>query len=344
MKAVVLRHHGDEDSLEHLDWPDPVPGPGEVLIRVGACGLNHVDLDVRAGSSRFTVDLPRILGREIAGEVVALGPGATERRLGDRVAAGEMFTACWQCEQCLGGSDNLCWNVDYPGLFRDGGYAELVTVPARNTARVPDNLSFIAAAASQVGFGTAWRALLQRSLGLLPQDVVLITAAASGVGSAGIQVAKLVGCRVIAVVGSAEKEAAVRELGADWTVDHSKRAVDDAVREITSGRGVDVAFEIAGGRLFQEAMRSLRYGGRLVLAGAHSGEQVETDLIPIFRYERAIIGTARATLGEMSRVFAALAAGQLRPVIDSTFPLHQAADAHRRMASRRNVGKVVLVP
>lgn len=344
MKAAVLTAFGDEDALELRDWPDPVPQPGEVLLHVEACGVNHVDLDVRAGTSRFPIDLPRILGREIAGQVVEVGEDVGDIAPGDRVAAGEMFTSCWRCEQCLSGYDNLCWNVAYPGVFRDGGYAELVAVPARDCMRLPEGLSSLDVAASQVVFGTAWRALLNRSLGLMPQDTVLITAAASGVGTAGIQVANLVGARVIAAVGSPAKLDAVRRLGPAAVVSYEQDDLVEAVRTLTGGRGVDVAFEIAGGQLFQQAMASLRHGGRLVLAGAHAGERVETDLIEIFRYERAVLGTARATRAEMGAVLRALAAGQLTPVIDRTFPLAGAPDAHRYLARREHVGKIVLAP
>ena len=344
MRASVLRQHGGEDVLEYLDWPDPVPAAGEVLIRVEACGLNHVDLDVRAGTSRFPVKLPLILGREIGGVVVACGPDVEGLRVGDRVAAGEMSTACWKCEQCLGGFDNLCWSVDYAGIFRDGGYAELVALPERYCLPLPDELSTRDAAATQIAFGTAWRALLNRSGGLVPAETVLVTAAASGVGTAVIQVAKLVGAVVIAAVRDAAKSDQVKRLGADHVVTYGEGGFEHSVQAITKGRGVDVVVEIAGGPLFAQSMRSLRQGGRLILIGAHAGEEVATDLIPIFRYERAVIGTARATRGEMIQMMKTLARADLHAVIDRAFPLKEAAAAHRYLASRANVGKVLLEP
>lgn len=344
MKASVLRRHGDEDALEYLDWPDPVPTRGEVLIRVEACGLNHVDLDVRSGISRFAVRLPLILGREIGGVVVACGPGVTELRVGDRVAAGEMLTACWKCEQCLGGFDNLCWNVDYAGLFRDGGYAELVALPERYCLPLPDGVSTRDAAATQIAFGTAWRALLKRGGGLVPAETVLVTAAASGVGTAVIQVAKLVGATVIAAVRDVAKAEEMKRLGADHVVTYGTGGFERSVQDFTTGRGVDLVVEIAGGPLFTQSMRSLRQGGRLIIVGAHAGEEVPTDLIPIFRYERAVIGTARATRGEMIQMMKALAAGNVHAVIDRTFALKDAAAAHRYLASRENIGKVLLAP
>lgn len=344
MKAVVLSEFGSCDRLEFRDWPDPQPRDDEVLLDVLACGVNHVDLDVRAGISRFPIQLPHILGREIVGEVTAVGTRVEGLKTGDRVMAGEMFTACWRCPQCLGGRDNVCWNVDYPGVFRPGGYAEMIAVPARDTMLLPDGLDPIDAAASQVTLGTAWRALLNRSGGLIPGERVLITAAASGVGSAAVQVAHLVGAEVIAAVGDAAKAKQVMALGADHVVDYSTTDLAAAVADLTDGGGVDLALEIAGGDLFRGAMASLRDGGRLVLVGAHGGEVVPTDLIPIFRYERAVLGSARATRSEMTSAMQALASGRIKAVVDSAIPLDQAPDAHRRLESRKNVGKVVLVP
>lgn len=344
MRAVVLSEFGPEENLVFRDWPDPVPGEGDVLLEVLACGVNHVDLDVRSGLSRFGVELPLILGREIVGRVAELGGGASDLKVGDVVAAGEMFTSCWRCEQCLEGRDNLCWNVAYPGLFRDGGYAEMVAVASSGCMAVPDGVDPVTAAASQVTYGTAWRALLNRGGALLPGETVLVTAAASGVGTAAVQVAASVGARVIAAAGDPSKLPSLSELGAEWVVSYRERDLAEAVAEITGGRGVDLAFEIAGGPLFRAALASLRIGGRLVLAGAHGGEVVPTDLIPIFRYERSVIGTARATRREMQLAFEALASGRFRPMVDAVLPMDQASEAHRRLAGRRNVGKVVLVP
>ena len=344
MKAVVLTRFGGEGVLEVLETPDPRPGRGEVLIQVRACGVNHVDLDVRAGISRFPVKLPLILGREISGDVVEVGSDVRSLREGDRVAAGEMFTACWRCELCLNGRDNLCWSVDYPGLMRDGGYAELVALPESYCVPLAPDLSHQVSAAGQITFGTAWRALVHRSLGVFPGETILITGAASGVGSAGIQVAGLLGLRVIAVVGSRLKVEAVKGLGAEEVIVYGEEDVADRVRDWTGGRGVDLVFDIVGGELFRESMKTLRYGGRLVLAGAHAGEVMPTDLIEVFRYERTILGTARATRGEMALVMSMLAERRLSPVIDSIMPTSRAADAHRRLASRENVGKVILVP
>lgn len=344
MRAIVLDRFGDEDALRFGEVPDPHPAPGEVVVQIHACGVNHVDLDVRAGISRFPIQLPRILGREISGEVVEVAPDVRSLNVGDRVAAGEMFTSCWQCEQCLNGRDNLCWDVEYPGVLRDGGYAQYVALPASHCARQPDTLSHVASAASQVTHGTAWRALVDRSGRTHPGETVLITAAASGVGSAGIQVARLLGLRVIAAVGSRAKAEAVRALGAEEVFVYGEDALSGEVRALTGGRGVDIVFDIAGGEVFREGMRSLAHGGRLVLAGAHAGEVVPTDLIEIFRYERTIAGTARATRGQMATVMEHLAAGTLQPVVDRLFPVEEAPEAHRRLAARANVGKVVLLP
>lgn len=344
VQAIVLDRFGNEDVLQLRDVQDPVARPGEVVVRVLACGVNHVDLDVRAGTSRFRIDLPRILGREISGEVVDVAPDVTALGVGDRVAAGEMFTSCWRCELCLDGRDNLCWAVDYPGVFRDGGYAQYVALPAASCQRLPESLSHQTSAAAQVTFGTAWHALVRRAAGIAPGQTILVTAAASGVGSAGVQVARLLGMRVFAAVGSAAKADAVRELGVETVFVYGRDPVAAGIRDLTAGRGVDVVLDSVGGDVFREAMTALAHGGRLVLAGAHAGEVVPTDLIEIFRYERAVLGTARATRGEMATVMDHLAAGTLAPVIDRTLPLSEAAAAHRRLAERSAVGKVVLLP
>ena len=338
MKVAWFRRFGGPEVLMYEDAPDPEPAPGEVLVRVRAAGINHVDLDVRAGVSRFPVSFPHILGLEYAGEVAAVREPASSLKEGDRVWVSTRVP-CESCEYCRTGRDNLC----RVGPRVPGGYCELVSVPASCVHPLPDNASFDDAAAAQVAFGTAWHVLMTRA-GLRAGDTVLIQAAGSGIGSAGIQVAHLAGARVITTASSDEKLRRALDLGADHTINYTQEDFPERVRELTGGKGVDVVMEHIGGEVFTKSLECLKRDGVIITVGGHSGEVVPFDIIPFFRSEHRLIGSASWTRHELNKVMEMVFAGTLRPVIHQAMLLSQAAEAHRLVDSRDFSGKVLLNP
>jgi NADPH:quinone reductase-like Zn-dependent oxidoreductase len=324
------------------DVPDPAPMTGDVLLRVRACGLNHLDVDCRAGVSRLPLVLPHTLGREIAGEVVALGPGVDSVRVGDRVLA-HIAPACGRCGACLAGRDNLCQTPNLPGIHRPGGYAELAVVSAWGIEAIPPQLSFQEAAAVPIAFGTAWHMLITRGR-LRAGETVLIQAAGSTIGSAAIQVARLAGARVLTTAGSDAKLSKAKALGAHEAINYREEDLVAAVRKHADGRGVDLVFEHIGGEVFTQSLACLVPGGRMAVCGAHAGEVVPLDIIEFFRREIDLLGSFRATSTELRQVFSLVVEGRLRPVIHAAFPLAEAAEAHRVMERREHFGKLLLVP
>jgi NADPH:quinone reductase-like Zn-dependent oxidoreductase len=315
---------------------------GDVLLRVRACGLNHLDVDCRAGVSRLPLVLPHTLGREIAGEVVALAPGVDSVLVGDRVLA-HIAPACGRCGACLAGRDNLCQTPNLPGIHRPGGYAELAVVSAWGIEAIPPQLSFQEAAAVPIAFGTAWHMLITRGR-LRAGETVLIQAAGSTIGSAAIQVARLAGARIIATAGSDGKLSKAKALGVHETINYREEDLVAAVRKHTDGRGVDLVFEHIGGEVFTKSLACLVPGGRMAVCGAHAGEVVPLDIIEFFRREIDLLGSFRATSAELRQVFSLVVESRLRPVIHAAFPLAEAAEAHRVMERREHFGKLLLVP
>ncbi len=342
MKAARFHEYGGAEVMRYDDVPDPTPGPGEVLIRMRACALNHVDIDIRDGTSRLSIDLPHTLGFEFAGEIVALGDGVDDWSEGDRVAPLSQLH-CGKCRWCAKAQHQHCEQLTMFGIQISGGYAELVVAPAWTLIAVPDHVPFEHAASVQAVFGTGWHALTKRAH-IAEGDWVLINAAASGVGTAAIQIARLLGGRVIASASSEEKLARARELGAEATVNYATEDLTERVREITGGHGAAVVYESVGGELLEKSIAAMDTFGQLVLVGCHAGEVVPVDFIEMFRHEWTLLGAARATEDEFRHMMTLVADGRLTPVIADTFPLSQTADAHRFMESRRHYGKIVLVP
>lgn len=339
MKAVRFHEHGGPEVLRYEDAPEPELGAGEVLVRVRACALNHLDIWGRRGRPNVTIPMPHIAGSDIAGEVV--------RSTAPEVAAGRRVMlqpgiSCGRCASCLSGKDNDCLHYEVIGyLNHAGGYAEYVKVPAQNLIPIPDDIDFVHAAAFPLTFLTAWHMLMTKAQLKRGEDV-LVLAAGSGVGQAAIQIAFVQGARVFATAGSDEKLDRARSLGAFEVIHHYKQDIAEEILRLTNGRGVDVVIEHVGEATWPRSVRSLGRGGRLVTCGATTGRTGAIDLGMLFVKRLSIFGSYMGTKGELLRVARIFFAGQLKPVIDRTFPLAEAAAAHRRMEESGQFGKVVL--
>ncbi|HET8628738.1 MAG TPA: zinc-binding dehydrogenase [Thermomicrobiales bacterium] len=342
MRAAVLREHGGPEVVRVEDVPRPEAGPGQVLVRVGACGVNRLDLWVREGTVPVKVPLPHISGSEVAGEVAAVGAGVAGLREGQRVAVAP-YLHCDQCEYCLAGEETTCLRGDILGLVSQGGYAEYVAVPANSILPLPDEVSFVDAAATGLAALTAYHMLITKARVRAGEDV-LVLAAGSGVGSAAVQLAKLSGARVIAAAGGAEKLARARDLGADETIDYNAEDLREAVRRITKKRGVDVVVEHVGQATFPASVASLARNGRLVTCGATTGSEAKFDLWTFFAKQLQFIGGYGGTRGELATLLTLTARGQFRPVVDATYPLDRVGAAQEALASRRTFGKLVVTP
>ena len=342
MKAVRYHENGPAEVLRYEDVPDPVAGPGEIVIAMRACGVNHFDVDLRAGTSRWPLPLPHQLGVEFAGIVEAVGPGVEGFAPGDRVWP-QHEIECGTCELCRAGRPNLCRSARMFSVQLLGGYAEKVVAPARGTHLMADALSFEQAAAGQVAFATSWHMLVTRGA-VRPGQTVVVQAAGSGIGHAAVQIAALAGARVIATAGSPEKLDRAREMGADETINYREEPLTDRVLELTGGIGADLFIEHVGGERFMESLRALRVGGRLVTCGAHAGETPAIDNIEVFRNEWEVLGSRIGTPAEMVLVMGMLAEGRLRAAVHAEIPLAEAPRAHRIIEQREQTGKVILVP
>ena len=339
MKAVRFHQHGGPEVLRYEAAPDPVPAANEALVRVRACALNHLDLWERRGLPRITIPLPHISGSDVAGEVET--SSIPDVPSGSRVML-QPGLSCGRCAACLSGRDNECPYYEVLGYrHHDGGYAELVKVPAQNLVRIPDHVDFAQAAAFPLTFLTAWRMLITRAQLKRGEDV-LVLAAGSGVGQAAIQVALLHGARVFATAGSDEKVERARASGASDVIHHHKQDVAAEIMRLTDRRGVDVVVEHVGDATWAKSVRSLARGGRLVTCGATTGPQVGIDLRALFAKQLSVLGSYVGTKGELLRAAPFFFAGQLQPVIDRTFPLAQAAEAQRRLEASEHFGKIVL--
>ena len=342
MKAVYFEEFGGPDVLRYGDLPDPVPGPGEALVRVRACSINHLDVWVRKGLPGLDVEMPHVLGNEIAGEVAGVGPGVTNVEVGQKTLVNPTLS-CGSCEACANGDDNVCRWYDVIGRRRNGGYAELVTVPARNCFPYPENLKWEEAAAVPLVFLTAWHMLVTRA-GVKAGEDVLVIGAGSGVGSAAIQVARMHGARVIATCSGAEKLERARRLGAHEVIDHSTEYIAQRTRQLTGRKGVEIVVEHAGGGVFEAGVEALARNGRIVTCGATAGNKVELDLNLLFGRHLTMLGSWMGRCAELHQVLRHVRSGALKPVLDSVRPLAEARQAHERIEKRQHFGKLVLVP
>jgi len=340
MRAVIFEQHGGPEVLKLTEVSKPTIKANEVLVEVRACALNHLDVWVRNGLPGIKIPLPHILGDDVAGVVREVGELAIGVNAGDEVMI-QPGVSCGHCAECLAGRDNMCDDFDIIGYRRDGGYAEFVAVPGINVIPKPKNLNWFEAAALPLVTLTAWHMLVARA-NVQPGEDVLVHAAGSGVGSLGIQIAKLRGARVITTASSEEKLAKARELGADVTIDYTQTDWPREVRRLTNGRGVDVVFEHTGAATWPGSILSLKKGGRLVTCGATSGFDAKTDLRHVFYRHLTILGSMMGSKADLLAAMKFIESGQIRAVVDRTLPLSEARKAHELIEGRAQFGKVVL--
>ena len=342
MKALAFNEHGGLEKLKYQDVPDPKIGPGEVLVRVRACALNHLDLFVREGLPGLKTPLPFWSGCDIAGDVVEVGADVSAVKVGDRVAVNPNLN-CGRCEFCIQGEDSLCVTYGIVGEHTYGGLAEYVKVDGRNVLKLPDAISYEDTAAFILVNMTAWRMLVTQAA-VRPGEDLLILGVGGGVSSTAVQIGKLCGARVWVTSSSDDKLERAKALGADECINYAKEDWVKVVLERTGKRGVDVVLENVGAATWKGSLRTLTKGGRLVTCGATSGPIGETDIRVVFWKQLRIIGSTMGNRREFNQVMTQLFRGTLKPISDRVFPLRDGALAQRLLAEGKQFGKLVLVP
>lgn len=338
MRAIRIHEFGEPEVMRLEEVPDPRLARGDdVLIRVRACALNHLDIWIRKGTR--PAPLPLIPGSDCAGEVIAAGPDA-HLKPGQRVAVLPQIS-CMRCERCLTGFSNLCPSGQVPGWQRDGAYAEYIVLPAASAFPIPDTFDFIAAAAMPITFSTAWHMLVKRAQ-VKTGESVLVWAGASGVGTAAIQIARLLGARVFATAGGGRKSDLARSLGAEAVIDHYREDVGAAVRKSNDDRPVDVVVDCVGAKALAPSLAALRDGGRYVVCGTVSGAEVQLNLLQLYVREISLLGNRQGSKDDFAQVLALAGRGLLKPVVHRVYPLAEAAAAHHALEKGEALGKIVL--
>lgn len=339
-EAMVMRATGGPEVLERAEIDLPEPGAREVRVRVRAVAVNHIDLWARRGLPHFRYEFPHRLGADVAGEIEAVGPGVTSAKVGDRVVVNPGLS-CGACERCLLGQDNFCKQYKIMGENTQGGYARHINVPDANCLPYPGDMPFASAASLPLCFLTAWQ-MVVRKAEVRAGQTVLVQAAGSGVSSAAIQIAKMLGARVITTTSSEAKAKRAREIGADAVIDYTKEDFVAECKRLTNKRGVDVVIEHVGGDVFAKSILAAAWGGRVVTCGATTGFTPEIDLRHVFFRQIEVLGSTMGPKGDLFGVLRMVEAGKLRPVVDRAMPLWEAAEAHRLLEARKVFGKLVL--
>jgi len=341
MKALCFFEHGGIDKLRFgTDIPTPEPRAGEVRVQIRAAALNHLDFWVLLGSPAYPVKLPHISGCEASGVVESVGEGVSLYKQGDEVII-PPGQPCGTCRFCRLGLDNSCENWKMFGAHIPGGFAEYAVVPEKYLLPKPDTVSFEKAAAFPLSYLTAWHLLITQAQ-LKAGETVFIVGAGSGIGAAGIQIAKHAGAHVIAGTSSMAKQAACLKVGADVVVDTSKPDFSNQVRELAGGRGVDVVFEHVGPVTFDQSLKSLDKNGRLAICGVTTGPVAPLDIRYLFSRQIRVIGSMLGTHQEMELVTRLVAEGILDPVIFEIWPLSRGREAFAVMERKEHMGKLVL--
>lgn len=348
MKAILFHKHGGPEVLKYADFPTPEPRPGEALIQLRAAALNRVDVMVRNGWPGLKLELPHINGADGAGEVVEINSpvpaGETAEGVGVKLGDSVVINAnlgCGKCEFCLDGKDNMCLEWHLLGETVRGTYAEYVSVPLRQLYRLPEDFDYHQAAAAALVYQTAWHSLIKRGK-LQKGETVLIVGAGGGVNTASLQIARYIGAQAIVVGSDAEKLEKAESIGADILIDRSKETDwSKAVFLATDKRGVDVVVDNVG-TTFMQSLRTLRKGGRLLTVGNSGGPRFEIDNRYLFAKHLSIIGSTMSTLSDFKEVMDLVVAGHLKPILDKTYPLEEAAAAQERLWKNENFGKITL--
>jgi NADPH:quinone reductase-like Zn-dependent oxidoreductase len=341
VKALALDGVGGLEHLALHDLPRPeLEAAGDALVRVHAAALNRLDLFVTDGLAGVDYRFPHIVGSDGAGVVEAVGSAVTGVRAGDRVMINP-GVACGRCAACAAGEDSLCATFRVLGEHRPGTAAEYVVVPAVNLAAVPPTMSWSQAAAFSLATLTAWHMLATRAA-LQPGETVLVWGIGGGVALAALQVARHLGARVIVTSGSDAKLDAARRLGAEATVNHATQDVVAEVRRLTDRRGADVVVDSVGQARWQDSLRAMRRGGRLVICGATSGPTVQLDLRRLFWHQWSILGATLGSRREYAAIVSLAHEGLLWPVVDSVVPLARATEAFARLQRGEQTGKLVI--
>lgn len=340
MKAVRIHEFGGPDVLRYEDVPDPKLRKDQVLVRIKACAMNHLDLWVRKGLPG--VNLPHILGSDVAGEIVEVGEYVTGFAPGQRILLAPMHF-CNHCAKCVAGLQNQCPEFTVLGNRVDGGNCELIAAPAVNVIPIPDTLDFNQAASVPLVFLTAWHMLTGRA-SIRPGQTVLVLGGSSGVGIAAIQVAKLFHARVITTAGDEKKLEKARALGADHGINHYQQKISEEVKKLTNKEGVDIVVEHVGTATWDESMRSLKPAGTLVTCGATTGPDAKFDLRFLYSRQLSLLGSYMGTMSELHEVLGHIFAGRLKPVVDRPFALQDVRAAHELMENSQMFGKIVLNP
>jgi NADPH:quinone reductase-like Zn-dependent oxidoreductase len=340
LKAVIFNQHGGPEVLQYTDFPIPEPKPGNVLIKLKAAALKHMDITVRNGWPGLKLELPHINGADGAGEAVALGEGVEQIKIGDHVVINANL-GCGKCEYCLSGWDNMCREWHLLGETVRGTYAEYASLPERQLYKLPAEYDFHMAAAAALVYQTAWHSLITRG-NLRAGETVLIVGAGGGVNTASVQVAKFSGARVIVVGSNAGKLKLVESLGADILLDRSiETDWSKGAFLATEKRGVDIVVDNVG-TTFNMSLRALRKGGRLLTVGNTGGAKFEIDNRYIFAKHISLIGSTMSNLKDFKAVMDLVVAGKLKPVLDKTFALKDAAEAQERLWNDEQCGKITL--
>src|SRR5262245_11630379 len=342
MQAVRIHAHGGPEVLRVDEIPVPKPGPGQALVQVLGVSLNHLDLWVRRGMPGFAVSFPRILGCDGTGEVVALGPGVTSPRVGQRVVIEPGYTS-GQSPEDKAGNDHLAPDYSIRGEHSDGIGCEYAAVDARHLLPLPKGLDPVQAAAVPLVFITAWGLVVTRAQ-TKAGETVLVLGGASGVGSAAIQLAKQRGARVFATAGSPDKQRLCCELGAEAALDHRDPSWGKELKQLTGGKGADVVVEHVGPATWKTSLAVLARNGRLVTCGGTTGPVVEIALPHLFIKNQSVLGSTMGPRSAYPEILAQLARGAFRPIVDRVLPLSSAREAHELLESRAVSGKIVLVP
>jgi len=340
MKAVLFHQHGGPEVLEYTDFPTSEPKPGEALIRLHAAALNRMDVMVRNGWPGLKLEMPHIDGADGAGEVVEINDNSSLFNIGDHVVINSNL-GCGECEFCLAGKDNMCVNWHLLGETIRGTYAEYISLPIKQLYKLPNDFDYHQAAAAALVYQTAWHSLVKRGM-LKKGETVLVVGAGGGVNTASVQIAKLMGARVIVIGSDARKLEMAESIGAEILIDRSKEENwSKSVFRSTNKRGVDVVVDNVG-TTFMQSLHALRKGGRLLTVGNSSAPKFEIDNRYMFAKHLSIIGSTMSTLDDFPEVMDLIVAGKLKPIIDKTFPLKDAALAQERLWNGKNFGKITL--